>query len=109
MFLLCRSNFYNDENSNNQTQVPILGSTSPRAMVEGVLRLSVNWNALDKNKDTAREKLEQAFELLALETFLEEEKEEEKKIPYVCVLNALSDYYVTAKEGKQRMSHTRIE
>ena len=72
---------------------------SPRAMVEGVLRLSVNWNALDKNKDTAREKLEQAFELLALETFLEEEKEEEKKIPYVCVLNALSDYYVTAKEG----------
>ena len=78
-------------------------------MVEGVLRLSVNWNALDKNKDTAREKLEQAFELLALETFLEEEKEEEKKIPYVCVLNALSDYYVTAKEGKQRMSHTRIE
>ena len=134
--------------------VPILGSTSPRAMVEGVrmafecilfvfsytphhlkrniktrfksdikdtththtrthththtrtqvLRLSVNWNALDENKDTAREKLERAFELLALETFLEEDETEDvKKIPYVCVLNALSDYYVTAKEGKSNL------
>ena len=69
-----------------------------------VLRLSVNWNALDENKDTAREKLERAFELLALETFLEEDETEDvKKIPYVCVLNALSDYYVTAKEGKSNL------
>jgi len=79
--------------------VPILGSTSPRAMVEGVLRLSVNWSALDENVDMAREKLERAFELLTLETFLDDK--EENRIPYVCVLNALSDYYVTAKEGRQ--------
>ena len=70
----------------------------------------MNWNALDENKDTAREKLERAFELLALETFLEEDETEEvKKIPYVCVLNALSDYYVTAKEGKSNLVFKRCD